>query len=96
MKSQNKKTNNNNKKRETKKAKKMWNYRITNTNIKQNCQESRYLFYCKFEQSSQNNQCTRCSPLKYGMIFSKQKLLMRGQKLFCAKKLWGGCSKLED
>ena len=37
MKSQNKKTNNNNKKRETKKAKKMWNYRITNTNIKQNC-----------------------------------------------------------
>ena len=72
MKSQNKK--NNNKKQKTEKAKKMWNYGITNTNIKQSCQESRYLFYCKYEQS----------------------LLMRGQKLFCAKKLWGGCSKLED
>ena len=29
-------------------------------------------------------------------IFPKKKLLMRGQKLFWAKKLWGGCSKLED
>ena len=29
-------------------------------------------------------------------IFQKKKLLMRGQDLFWAKKLWGGCSKLED
>ena len=29
-------------------------------------------------------------------IFQKKKLLMRGQKLFYVKKLWGGCSKLED
>ena len=29
-------------------------------------------------------------------IFPIKKLLMRGQKLFWAKKLWGGCSKLED
>ena len=28
--------------------------------------------------------------------FFQKKLLMRGQKLFWAKKLWGGCSKLED
>ena len=27
--------------------------------------------------------------------FFPKKLLMRGQKL-CVKKLWGGCSKLED
>ena len=27
--------------------------------------------------------------------FPKKKL-MRGRKLFGAKKLWGGCSKLED
>ena len=25
-----------------------------------------------------------------------QKKLLMGQKLFWAKKLWGGCSKLED
>ena len=28
-------------------------------------------------------------------IFQK-KLLMRGQKLFYVKNLWGGCSKLKD
>ena len=28
--------------------------------------------------------------------FSKKRSLMRGQKLFSANKLWGGCSKLED
>ena len=28
--------------------------------------------------------------------FFKKKFLMRGQKLFWTKKLWGGCSKLED
>ena len=38
----------------------------------------------------------RCSHLRYRRIFSKIKLLMRGQKLFLPKKLWGGCSKLED
>ena len=42
-----------------------------------------YLFCCKYEQSSQNNQCTWCSPLKYGRFFSK-KNLMRAQKLFSA------------
>ena len=26
----------------------------------------------------------------------KKKLLMKGRKLFWAKKLWGGCSKSED
>ena len=35
-------------------------------------------------------------PLKHVKIFSKKELLMRGQRLFWAKKLWGGCSKLED
>ena len=29
-------------------------------------------------------------------FFQKKKKLMRGQKLFWTKKLWGGCSKLED
>ena len=29
-------------------------------------------------------------------IFQKKKLLMRPQKLFWTKELWGGCSKLED
>ena len=29
-------------------------------------------------------------------FFQKKKHLMRGQKLFYVKKLWGGCSKLED
>ena len=52
--------------------KKWWNCEITNTNIKQNYLESRYLFCCNYEQSSQNNQCTWCSPLKYGRIFSKK------------------------
>ena len=28
--------------------------------------------------------------------FFGKKLLMREQKLFWAKRLWGGCSKLED
>ena len=28
--------------------------------------------------------------------FFQKKLLMRGQKPFWAKKLWGVCSKLED
>ena len=49
-----------------------WNCGITNTKIKQNDLESRYLFCSHYEQSSQNNQCTRCSPLKYGRIFSKK------------------------
>ena len=29
-------------------------------------------------------------------IFPNKRLLMRRQKLFWTKKLWGGCSKLED
>ena len=66
---------------------------ITNTNIKRNYQESMYLFCCNYEQSSETNQCTWCSPLKYGRIFSIKKLLMRGQKLSEAKKLLGVCSK---
>ena len=37
--------------------------------------------------------CTWCSPLKYGRIFSKKKLLMRGQKVFWAKKVM---KRLED
>ena len=46
--------------------------------------------------NNQNNQCT-CSPLKYGSSFlKKKKLLIRGQNLFWAIKLWGSCSKLED
>ena len=28
--------------------------------------------------------------------FFQKKFLMRGQKLFWSKKVWGGCSKLED
>ena len=28
--------------------------------------------------------------------FFQKKLFMRGEKLFWAKKLWGGCSKFED
>ena len=36
------------------------------------------------------------APLKYRRIFSKKMLLMRGQKVFRAKKLWKGCSKLDD
>ena len=28
--------------------------------------------------------------------FFQKKLLMRGQKLFYVKKIWIGCSKLED
>ena len=79
-----------------KKKKEWWNCGMTNTNIKQNYQESRYLFCCNYEQSSQSNQCTWCSALKYRGFFFKKKLLMRGQKRFWAKKLWGGCSKLED
>ena len=44
------------------KKKERWNCGITNTNIKHNYKESRYLFFCNYEQSSQNNQCTWCSP----------------------------------
>ena len=29
-------------------------------------------------------------------IFFQKELLMRGQKLFYVKKLWGDCSKLEN
>ena len=29
-------------------------------------------------------------------FFPKKTLLMRGQKLFYVKRIWGGCSKLED
>ena len=47
------------------------------------------LFCCNYEQSSQNNQCTWCSPLKYGSIFPKKKLLMRRQKILWAKKNMG-------
>ena len=36
---------------------------MTNTNIKQNYWEVRYLFCCNYEQSSQNNQCVRGAPL---------------------------------
>ena len=28
--------------------------------------------------------------------FFQKKLLMKGEKLFRVKKLWGGCSKLEE
>ena len=38
-----------------KKKKEWWNCGIANTNIKQNYQESRYLFYCNYEQLSQNS-----------------------------------------
>ena len=41
-----------------KKKNEWWNCGNTNTNVKQNYQESRYLFCCNYEQSSQNNQCT--------------------------------------
>ena len=54
------------------------------------------LFCCNYEQSPQNNQCTWCFPLKHGRIFSKKKASNKGTKKFWAKKLWGGCSKLED
>ena len=74
---------------------KKWNCGITNTNIKQNYQESKYLFCCNYEQSSQNNQCTHGAPSKVWEDFLQKKLLMRRQKLFWAKKLWGGCSKLD-
>ena len=75
------------KKKENKKE--WWNCGISNTNIKQNYEESRYLFCCNYEQLSKNNQCTWCSPLKYGRIFSKKKLLIREQKFFGAKKIMG-------
>ena len=32
------------------------------------------------------------APLKYGRNFFQKQLLLKGQKLFWAKKLWGGCS----
>ena len=35
-------------------------------------------------------------PTKVWDDFFQTKPLMRGQKLFWAKELWGGCSKLED
>ena len=48
----------------------------------------KYFVVYNYEQLLQNNQCTWCSHLKYGTIFSKKKkLLMRGQKLFWAKKI---------
>ena len=31
-----------------------------------------------------------------GGFFPKKKLFMREQKRFLAKKLWGGCCKLEE
>ena len=38
--------------------------------------------------------------MNYGItntnIFPIKKFLMRGKNFFWAKKLWGGCSKLED
>ena len=44
--------------------------------------------------SSQNNQRTWCSPLKYGRIFSKQKDSPEKTKTFLVKKsFWGDCSK---
>ena len=51
-----------------------------------------YLFCWNYEQSSQNNQCTWCSPLRYEDIFSKKRF-SGGEKLIWAKYLWGGCSK---
>ena len=76
--------------------KKRWNFWNYQYNIKQNYQESRYFFCCDYEQLSQNNQRTWCSPLRYGRIFSKKKFLVRVQKLFWEKKLWRDFSKLED
>ena len=84
------------KKKKRKKRNEWWNCEITNTNIKLNYYESRYLFCCNFEQSSQNNQCTWCFPLKYRRIFPKKKASHEGTKTFSGKTLWGGCSKLED
>ena len=69
--------------------KEWWNFVITNTNIKQNYQESRYTFCCNYEKLSQNNQCTWCSPLKYGRIFSKKKASNEGTKTFLGKKIMG-------
>ena len=68
-----------------KQQKKWWNCGITNTNIKQNYQELRYLFCCHYEQSSQNNQCTWC------------KASHEETKTFFGKKIMGSlvCS-LED
>ena len=54
---------------------------IANTNIKQNYRVSLLakVFCWNYEQSSQTNQCTWCSHLKYEAIFSKKKLFMGGQ-----------------
>ena len=68
--------------------KEWWNCGITNTNIKQNCYESRYLFCCNYEQSSRNNQCTWCSLLNYGRIFSK-KSFSWGDKNIFGQKYYG-------
>ena len=48
-----------------------------------------YLFRCNYEKSSQSNQCTWCSPLKYGRIFSK-KSFSWGDKSFFGQKIMGG------
>ena len=66
-------------------------------NTEQNYQESRYFFCCSYEQLFQNNQCSyMVLPSKvWEDFFKRKKLLMRGEKLFWAKKIWG-CSKLDD
>ena len=46
------------------------------------------LFCFNCEQSSQNNQCTWCSPLKYGRIFPKKSSHER-TKAFMGKKKIG-------
>ena len=47
------------------------------------------LFCCNYEQSSQNNQCTWCSPLKYGSIIPKKKASHERTKSFMGKKKYG-------
>ena len=62
--------------------------------------QDNYLFCCNYEQLSQNNQCTWSSegiPSKvWEDFFQKKPSHHEGTKTFWAKKLWGGCSRLED
>ena len=69
------------------KKKEWWDCWITNTNIKQNCHESRNSFCCNYEQSSQNNQCTWCSspPSKAWEDFFQNKASHKGTKSFFGK-----------
>ena len=53
----------------------------------ENYWESRYLFCCNYEQSSQNNQCIWYFPLKYESIFSKKSFSWGDKTFFLAKKV---------